>query len=120
MKRQPRAIAPYHQSEQQIENSVCHWLDYKGIKYWITKVKGEPHFKKNGEFFMKKTPNRGFPDILCCIKGKMIGLEIKTVIGRQSEYQKEQQRKILAAGGIYWIIRNIQELEIYMQEEGFV
>ena len=41
----------------------------------------------------------GIPDIICCYKGRFLGLEAKLPGGRLTELQKRALRKINAAGG---------------------
>ena len=53
----------------------------------------------------------GIPDIIAVIDGKFIGLEFKTYRGRQSEDQKIFQERLEAAGGRYFIIRSLTDLE---------
>ena len=42
----------------------------------------------------------GIPDIICCYKGRFIGLECKLPGGRLTELQKRAIEKINRAGGI--------------------
>ena len=55
--------------------------------------------KINGNLFQ----HPGIPDIICCINGKFIGLEIKTGNGKTSLIQQLEGSVILAAGGIYGV-----------------
>jgi len=43
----------------------------------------------------------GAPDIVCVINGQFVGIEVKAPKGKQSDHQKEFQRKLEAAGGRY-------------------
>lgn len=43
----------------------------------------------------------GSPDIVCVVNGQYVGIEVKAPDGRQSEHQKEFQRKLEAVGGWY-------------------
>ena len=42
----------------------------------------------------------GIPDIICCYKGRFLGLEVKQPSGRLTELQKRTIDKINTAGGI--------------------
>ena len=42
----------------------------------------------------------GIPDIICCYKGRFLGLEVKQPSGRLTELQKQTIDKINTAGGI--------------------
>lgn len=53
----------------------------------------------------------GSPDIVMVINGKYIALEIKTEKGQQSEGQKQFQQELEKAGGIYLLVRSLEQLE---------
>lgn len=42
----------------------------------------------------------GVPDIICCYKGRFLGLEVKLPTGKLTELQKRAIEKINRAGGI--------------------
>jgi|WetSurMetagenome_2_1015567.scaffolds.fasta_scaffold885176_1 hypothetical protein len=53
----------------------------------------------------------GIPDIIAIdYEGRFVGIEVKAPGGKQSEHQKEIQRQIEAAGGIYLLIKDVEEL----------
>ena len=51
----------------------------------------------------------GSSDIIGCVDGFMICIEMKTKTGRQREDQKRFQAAIERAGGIYFIARSAEE-----------
>mmetsp|Transcript_27250 Transcript_27250/g.49898 ORF Transcript_27250/g.49898 Transcript_27250/m.49898 type:complete len:110 (-) Transcript_27250:926-1255(-) len=51
----------------------------------------------------------GSSDILGCLDGRIICIEVKTATGRQSENQKKFQTGIEARGGFYAIARSADE-----------
>lgn len=53
----------------------------------------------------------GLPDVIACIKGAFIGIELKSITGRQSPSQKTAQQQIEALGGKYWLIRTPEQFE---------
>lgn len=52
------------------------------------------------------TGTNGSADISATIKGRSVKIEVKIGADRQSEAQKEYQKNIEAAGGIYYIARD--------------
>lgn len=98
-------------SEKQIENQVLSWLKFKNI--FAFKVKSMGTFDPTSKKFRSPSPwfRKGCPDILCCYKGKMIGLEIKTAIGRLSMNQKIFHQDLQMAEGKVFIIRDVNELD---------
>lgn len=47
---------------------------------------------------------KGIPDWVACIKGKFIGIEVKTDVGKLSKLQAHELSKIRAAGGLSYTI----------------
>ena len=74
-------------SEKNFENKIKKFLEAQGawfIKYWA------------GAQFTKS----GIPDILCCVNGYFVAIEVKAKNGKPSELQLYNVRKIREAGGI--------------------
>lgn len=58
----------------------------------------------------------GDPDLIACINGRFIGIEVKTAGGRQSPIQRRRQEQIEQSNGIYKIVRNMEELQEILDE----
>lgn len=72
--------------EKSFENKIKKFLEAEGawfIKYWA------------GSQFTKS----GIPDILACVNGYFVGIEVKAQNGKPSELQLYNIRKIREAGG---------------------
>ena len=54
---------------------------------------------------------RGCPDIICCYKGKFIGLEVKSETGKPSVIQALQGELIKRAGGEYWVVKSVDDVK---------
>jgi Holliday junction resolvase len=54
----------------------------------------------------------GSPDIVAVIHGRYVGIEVKAAKGKQSENQMQFQRELEAAGGIYLLVKSIEDIEI--------
>ena len=57
-------------------------------------------------------------DLTAIKSGKVLFIEIKTPKGVVSEYQKEFEKHIESAGGIYWVVRSVEELNEKLKKEG--
>jgi len=94
--------------EKNIQKSILDWLGYRGDIYFFRAGSGQ--FKTDtGSYF--KTGRPGCPDIIVCFKGKFIGFEVKTDKGKQSDRQKDAEEDIKNAGGRYYIVRSIDDVE---------
>jgi hypothetical protein len=66
--------------------------------------------------YIKGTGTKGSADLSATIKGRSVKIEIKWGKDRQSQEQKEYQKHIESAGGIYYIARTFDEfIEWYDQ-----
>lgn len=84
--------------EKTIENQIKKWLESNG--YWWMKV--------HGDMFQKS----GVPDILACINGKCVGIEVKRPGGVVSELQKYNIEKIQAAGGVAFVAYSVEDVRV--------
>lgn len=86
--------------EKAVENKIKKWLKDKG--YWF--------FKVHGSIFQPS----GIPDILACINGRFVAIEVKRSKGGiVSPLQKAQIAKIKENGGIAGVASSMEEfLEI--------
>ena len=55
--------------------------------------------------FRKSHTRKGIPDIIAVIDGKFLGIEVKYGSDRQSPEQKEIEKDIISAGGIYFVAK---------------
>lgn len=72
-------------AEKTFENKVKKFLDEQGA--WYVK------------FFANSYTKVGVPDILACVNGYFVGIEVKAQNGKPSELQLYNIRKIRQAGG---------------------
>lgn len=86
--------------EKAVENKIKKWL--KDRNYWF--------FKVHGSIFQPS----GIPDILACINGKFVAIEVKRSEGGIiSHLQKAQIEMIKKNGGIAGVATSMEEfLEI--------
>lgn len=66
---------------------------------------------RSGHMGFMKQSKKGVPDILCCIGGRFVGFEVKTDTGKQSPDQKTAQTAIEKCGGLYYLVRSVNEVE---------
>lgn len=86
--------------EKKVENKIKKWL--KDRNYW--------YFKVHGSIYQPS----GIPDILACVNGKFVAIEVKrSDRGVVSPLQKAQIQKIKENGGIAGVACSMEEfLEI--------
>lgn len=85
--------------EKEFENIIKSYLEEKGIyyfKFWGGNLK-----TSSGNFVKTK---KGVPDLICCINGVFVGLEIKQENGRPSEEQIANLIEINKNGGLGFLV----------------
>lgn len=89
--------------EKSVETKIKDYLFQKGIYF----------FKVHGSKFMPS----GIPDIVCCIYGKFVGIEVKRpgAKNEQSEAQKIHERNIKKSHGTYLLVDSLEEVVDYVE-----
>lgn len=87
--------------EAQLKSEIRHYLE--GIGAFWSNVQGGPGSKP------------GDPDIVVCFKGRYVALEAKSPVGLLSPIQKARRDEIRKAGGIYEVVRTLDEVKRIME-----
>ena len=78
------------------------------IKKYLSSLGSDVFFwKEHGSVY----GTNGGPDIICCYKGRFIGLECKLPGGRLTELQKRAIEKINRAGGIACRVESVEDVK---------
>lgn len=77
-------------AEKQFENKVKAYLRTRNA-YFV-------------KFFANAFTRSGVPDILACVNGYFVGIEVKAANGRPSELQLHNVREIRRAGGFAFVL----------------
>ena len=56
------------------------------------------------KYFANKYTRSGIPDILACINGRFVGIEVKSDTGAPTELQRHSVRAIRKAGGFAFVL----------------
>ena len=95
--------------ESEIQKEILNYLEFHPDFFAFRHNVYKPQMRKK---FRASKSDSGIADIICCYRGgKYVEIEVKTKLGKQSENQKEHEKKIELLGGRYFLISNILELE---------
>lgn len=72
-------------AEKNFENKVKAFLDSEGV-WWV-------------KFLGCGMTRAGVPDLLCCVNGRFVAVELKAAKGKPSELQVRELQRIRKAGG---------------------
>ena len=97
----------YHkQEETKLQRQIQEYL--KSI--------GAYRFKVHGEIFMRA----GIPDIIACLKGRFIGIEVKDGSNKPSELQLAHGRQIQKSGGIFGVCYSVEDVENLLKQNNLI
>lgn len=77
-------------AEKNFENKIKDYLEEQGC--WYVK------------FFANRNTKKGIPDILACVNGYFLGIEVKAPDNKPSELQLYNIRKIKESGGFACVV----------------
>jgi len=72
---------------------------------WATKIHGGDSFQEDG-----------LPDILGSYRGRSLGLEVKTSVGKLRPRQQYVLDEITKSGGIGRVVRSVKEVDAILDE----
>lgn len=58
----------------------------------------------------------GIPDIICCYRGRFLGLEVKQPGGRLTRLQERALERINAAGGIGRRVESVEDVQAIIRQ----
>ena len=78
------------------------------IKRYLASLGSDVFFwKEHGSVY----GTNGVPDIICCYKGRFLGLECKLPGGRPTKIQKRAIEKINRAGGVACRVESVEDVK---------
>lgn len=93
--------------EKKVENNIKKYLDKLGAYY----------LKVHGSMYQPA----GTPDILACVNGKFIGIEVKRPNGGTvSALQKNKLKKIELAGGVAVVARSVEDVSAMLKHRNVI
>jgi len=81
--------------EADIQTQIVKWCRTNGI--WIVKYPG-------GIF-----GTTGTPDLILCLKGRFVALEVKTTKGRLTKMQELTKTRLISAGAVCETVRSLED-----------
>ena len=82
------------------------------IKRYLASLGSDVFFwKEHGSVY----GTNGVPDIICCYKGRFLGLECKLPGGRLTKLQKRAIEKINRAGGIACRVESVEDVKCVIE-----
>lgn len=100
-------------NEAEIQKSIIEYLTLCGHLVCRMPLGGIRH-QKNGRTFFKKNPLKGFPDLFFLHadrSGRLFTVEVKTKTGRQTQEQKDWERRLSSFGVKCILARSVEDVK---------
>lgn len=112
--------------EDQIQKDICQFLDkaLPSDSYYFavpngSVLAGNPRQRGMQMNKLKATGLKpGCPDLFVIVRRIIFALEVKTGAGRLAETQKDACDRIIAAGGIWAVVRSVEDVERILTDAG--
>ena len=116
--------------EHQIQKAICNLLHYQlpaDATFWavpnggtrkLTTLKNGKKVSLEGRRLKDEGVKAGVADLMILWRGKLICLEVKTDKGRQSPSQKEWALTITQCGGLYHVVRSVDDVKAILDVIG--
>lgn len=100
--------------EKDIESEILLYLESLRIPhFWFWKQPMTGYFDPRRSVYRKQASRfarNGVPDICCIHRGRFLGLEVKSKIGRVSEDQKAWHAGAQEAEGLVAVVRSVEDV----------
>lgn len=97
--------------ETQIVKAILDYLKLKKIFHWRNNSGSFITKHKDGSAGYYSFGQAGSPDIFAVIEGKIYGFEVKNEKNKQTENQTRWQNEFQNNGGIYAVVRSIDDVK---------
>lgn len=108
-KKKKRNTAPTNELTKQVMKVIRESGGY------AVRINTTGFYKEDLGKWINGTTTKGTSDIHACIFGKHLSLEIKVGSDTQSDDQKNIENAVLASGGVYLIVRTLEEFRAWLQ-----
>ena len=96
-------------TEKATQKAIIDYLGYKNV-FFYRQNSGAMKTERGGFYRFGVT---GAPDIIAVNKGIYYGIEVKDIKGKQSDGQKDFQKNLEKAGGVYILARSLDDVTPY-------
>lgn len=106
--------------EKEIQKSIIDYLALLGC--WRIRINSGAMSgnHKGKRWFMRFNDQPGCPDVIACLEGRFIAIEIKRPGGKLTEKQASALEAIRRAGGLAFVATGIRDVEAVLKIEGII
>lgn len=101
-------------STNELTKAVIKFLDHNG--HFCSRVQSQGQYHPVLKRWITSKVKRGIGDIIACIYGRFVMIEIKYGKDRQSVHQKSVQKQVTKCYGHYWLVKTFDDFIKYYNE----
>lgn len=101
---------PTTQREADIQRTILEYLELHRIFHYRANTGAVKFSGGNGKHYFVRFGKKGMADIVCCVNGRFVAIEVKTEDGEQTLAQREWQEGVERAGGVYVLARRLEDV----------
>lgn len=114
--RETKKTSPFKgETANKITGNILRILALQG--WYASRMQSQGQYDPVKGIWRKGTVKRGAPDVIACIKGLFVGIEVKAGNDNMSIWQVETEQEIKRASGVYWVVTStndfIQKFETF-------
>jgi len=103
-------------NETALVRQILDYCKYRDLMFWRNQSGQVKTVNKYGDQHMMRLGILGSPDIIGCMFGWFIGVEAKVGKNKQTDYQKDFEKRLIAAGGLYKVVYTLDEFIEFIDE----
>lgn len=96
--------------EKEAQKAILQYLELRRVFHWRNNTGAMVLGEGTASRRFMKFGTTGSPDIFILKDGVLVGLEVKSDTGKQSEAQIEFQKNMEKNGGKYYVVRAVDEV----------
>ncbi len=104
-------LKPDTKTANGLTSAIVKYIDLKGG--FASRINSGGVYDQKLGMHRHGTTKKGFSDVQGCYNGIALYVEVKIGRDRQSDYQKEFQKKITASGGLYFIAKDFESFHFW-------
>lgn len=114
-------LKPYNdKTSNGLTKSIIDWITFNGGSATRVSCTGQVR-KINGVMrYTHGTTRKGTSDIMACIKGKFVSIEVKVGKDRLSEFQVREKALIEKSGGVYFVAKDMDSFIDWFSKTFFI
>jgi Holliday junction resolvase-like predicted endonuclease len=90
-----------------LTKAIINYITLKGG--YAVRINTQGQYDEKRGIWRKSHTRLGTSDVIACYRGQFVSVEVKVGKDRQSPEQVKTEQDVKRAGGLYWMVRTLDE-----------